>query len=234
MPGISFRYDVSATSTKENDDRQNLTLQALSSAIYNHHCKQEILLKDHPYLLACTKYAEYPVQTFELRGTDFWVCIEGKIYGKELSVIKNELVELLSHIFSRSNNSTLAKERDKLLDWLLKTDGEFVVCALNKKTRDFIILNDVLGRLPLYYYYSDDLGLLISRELQFIANHIENKATDDKFDKMAIAQYLLFGYPLHNRTLARNVYRVQPASLIRMHNNNNNKNTIGKVELRRQ
>jgi asparagine synthase (glutamine-hydrolysing) len=221
MPGISFRYNISNTSTKINDDHHHLTLQALNSTIYNHHYKRKILLKDQPYLLACTKYSEYPIKTFEDMGTDYWICIEGKIYGKEDSVIKNELVDLLNPIFSCSNNSTLAREKDKLLNWLLKTDGEFVICVLNKKTRDFIILNDVLGRLPLYYYYSDDLGLLISRELQFIAYLTENEATDDKFDRMAIAQYLLFGYPLHNRTLLRNVHRVQPASLIRIHNNKN-------------
>ena len=83
-------------------------------------------------------------------------------------------------------------------------------------------MNDILGRLPLYYHYSIKLGLIISRELQFIS-FLTGEANGGKFDRMAIAQYLLFGYPLGERILQADIFRVKPASLIRIHNNNKSK-----------
>ena len=42
--------------------------------------------------------------------------------------------------------------------WLSTTDGEFVIYALNKKSDEFVVINDILGRLPVYYYSDDDVA----------------------------------------------------------------------------
>ena len=60
--------------------RDGLFRKALTSIMHNEFYKREILLNDDPYLLGCTKYPEYPVKIFE--NSEFWVCFEGKIYGK--------------------------------------------------------------------------------------------------------------------------------------------------------
>ncbi len=84
---------------------------------------------------------------------------------------------------------------------------------MNKGNNEIAIINDALGRLPMYYYKADG-QLLISREIRFISTLINIK----KFDKMAIAQYLLFGYSLGKRTLLENISRLEAATLINLNN----------------
>jgi asparagine synthase (glutamine-hydrolysing) len=95
----------------------------------------------------------------------------------------------------------------------LKTDGDFILVVLDKSTNDLFLLNDVLGRLPLYYY-EDQTGIILSREFQFVSKMIGIK--NNKFDKMAMAQYLLLGFVLGKRTFLNNVQRVEPATLIKI------------------
>lgn len=227
MPGITLWYDGSSSSSSNIKYEYDRFLKALESSSYNENYKQEILLKEQHYLLASSRYSEYPIKIFE-DISDFWICIEGRIYCKDDSVLKDELENLLNYVFTTytfdatedNSSQTKAQENnEKLVNWLLKTDGEFILYALNKKTKDFAIMNDALGRLPFYYHNNVHLGLIISRELQFTSQFIQS-ANDGKFDRMAIAQYLLFGYPLGKRTLLANVSRVQPGSLLRICDNN--------------
>ena len=97
------------------------------------------------------------------------MCLEGKIYGKQDNIIKDEINHLVSIVFGKKSSNEAEKET--VSDWLIKTDGDFVIYALNKETRDLAILNDVLGRLPIYYY-GDDSKLLVSREIEFISHII--------------------------------------------------------------
>jgi asparagine synthase (glutamine-hydrolysing) len=226
LPGITLWYDGSRSSSNIKYEYDRF-LEALESSFHNENYKQEILLKEQHYLLASSRYSDYPIKIFE-DISDFWICIEGRIYCKDDSIIKDELENLLNYVFTTySFNATNDKSsppkpqenNEKLVNWLLKTDGEFILYALNKKTKDFAIMNDALGRLPFYYHNNVHLGLIISRELQFTSQFIQS-ANDGKFDRMAIAQYLLFGYPLGKRTLLANVSRVQPGSLLRICDNN--------------
>jgi asparagine synthase (glutamine-hydrolysing) len=226
LPGITLWYDSSRSSSNIKYEYDRF-LKALESSFHNENYKQEILLREPHYLLASSRYSEYPIKIFE-DISDFWICIEGKIYCKDDFVIKDELENLLNYVFTTySFNATEdkscppkpAENNEKLVNWLLKTDGEFILYALNKKTKDFAIMNDALGRLPFYYHNNGHLGLIISRELQFTSQFIQS-ANDSKFDRMAIAQYLLFGYPLGKRTLLANVSRVQPGSLLRICDSN--------------
>ncbi len=217
MPGISLKCILYKEGMEEDCGAMHEEfLKALSSTLYNDSYKLEILLKEHPHLLGCTRYPEYPVRILE--NSAFWICLEGKIYDKEEQVVNNEIIELISLIFSNK----LIRDEDKeiIADWLLQTDGEFIIYALNKSTRDFVIMNDVLGRLPLYYYYKHEIEFIVSRELPFISHLIKDDVdNDNKFDRMALAQYLLIGNALGKRTLVRNIYRLEPATIVTIRDN---------------
>jgi asparagine synthase (glutamine-hydrolysing) len=190
-------------------------LNALDSVIYNDSYKREILLTNDHYLVGCTKYAEYPTSLIE--NGEYWVCIEGKIYGKSDSVLKNEIFSLLKHVFKGIHRS----DRDKkiITDWLLQADGDFMIYAFNKNTKEFVIMNDALGRLP-FYYYKDNEKIIASREIQFVSYSIkDNKENHNIFDKLGLAQLLLFSYTLGNRTALNNVYRLEPATVLRIYCN---------------
>jgi asparagine synthase (glutamine-hydrolysing) len=190
-------------------------LNALDSVIYNDSYKREILLTNDHYLVGCTKYAEYPTSLIE--NSDYWVCIEGKIYGKSGSVLNNEIFSLLNYVFKGIHRSD--RERKIIADWLLQTDGDFIIYAFDKNTNDFVIMNDALGRLP-FYYYKDKEKIIASREIQFISYSIkDNQENHNIFDKLGLAQLLLFSYTLGNRTPLNNVNRLEPATILRIYCN---------------
>jgi asparagine synthase (glutamine-hydrolysing) len=80
-------------------------------------------------------------------------------------------------------------------------------------------MNDALGRLP-FYYYKDNEKIIASREIQFVSYSIkDNKENHNIFDKLGLAQLLLFSYTLGNRTALNNVYRLEPATVLRIYCN---------------
>ena len=196
-----------------------LYLSALDSVMHDTSYRQEILLKQESFLVVCTKYPEYPTTIYE--NDNFWVCIEGKIYGKDDSKLEKEIDTILFEIFV-SGKYKEKRDSTEVDKWLARTDGEFIIYALNKKDKEFVVINDILGRLPLYYY-NDDAKVIISRELSLVTHLIwrdddGDSSTKNKylFDKMSIAQYLLFGYTLDKRTLLNDIYRMQSGSLARL------------------
>jgi asparagine synthase (glutamine-hydrolysing) len=199
LPGISFIFD----SKNEIIKKESEILQSLKSIIHTEQYKHEIFLDEKSFFLGCTRYDEYPVKFFET--DEFYICLEGQIYNKN-SKLKSSLVDLAKMIVQNKKNMN-----EELAKWLLDTDGDFVIVIKPKNRSRIYIINDVLGRLPLYYYKRDG-KLFVSREMQFIINLIE----DNKFDRMAIAQYLLFGYSLGKRTLFEDINRLKPASIIKI------------------
>lgn len=211
MPGISLKYVLNKEGIEKDQCDADVFLKALNSTIYNESYKSELLLKDGPYLLGCTSYPEYPIKIFE--NSEYWVCLEGKIYDKQ--EVDDEIYDLMKCIFS---NRSISHENKKIIsDWLLKTDGDFIIYALNKKTEDFVILNDVLGRLPLYYYWEHATELIVTRELPLISYLTQDNVDNtSKYDRMGIAQYLLLGFPLGKRTLLSDIRRVEAATILKI------------------
>ena len=218
MPGISLICSITNEKNKtDNKSNNDQFLKGLATILYNDSYNREILLEVDPYLVACTRYKEYPVKIFN--SSEFWVCVEGKIYDKTVSLLEDEISILIRRIFE----ATFLSEIDKnvIAEWLLNTDGDFVLYALNKNTKDFVIMNDVLGRLPFYYYHNDDREIIASREIQLIGYLTHNKTDDNnRFDKIGMAQVLLFSHTLGKRTLLSNIHRLEPASLLMIHHKN--------------
>lgn len=200
MPGISFIYN-----SKGNlKQKESQILFSLNSGVHDEHYKQEILYNENAYFLGCTRYDKYPFVLFE--NDEFSIYLEGQIYGHDNSNINTELNNIAKYIFHNSNI-----QKNEIVKWLLNIDGDFIIFILSKCTKEICIINDALGRLPLYYHNVNG-ELLVSRELRFISNLISDK----QFDRMAIAQCLLFGYPLGKRTLFENVLYLKPGSLIKI------------------
>lgn len=217
MPGISLKCVIAEDNHESNDISTNrLFLDRLSTLLYNDDYVKEILLKEDPYLVACTRYKEYPVKIIET--DEFWVCVEGKIYNKTVPLLEDEIRFLLKRIFAATSISKV--DKNAIAEWLLTTDGDFILYALNKSTKDFVIMNDVLGRLPFYYHHKRERGIIASREIQLLGDSINhNEDADNKFDKIGLAEVLLFSHTLGKRTLLSNIDRLEPASLLRIHGN---------------
>lgn len=179
----------------------------------------DVLYNDANMIIGRSYYNGYPFAVFQSKkGVTL---IDGAIYNKSNGKVKRELDKI------SLAESSLTKLLDKVKKFLLTTHGEFIVVKYNKEMQKCLIFNDALGRLPLYYCsscnrFSDKI--VMSREVKFIIPFL--KKTD--FDILALAEYLLFGYPLGERTLLKDIKRLPPAAIL-MKDAKNNEFLLKKV-----
>jgi asparagine synthase (glutamine-hydrolysing) len=215
MPGISLRYDLKRDLNDGLENRNELFINASTSAIYNNDYQRKVLMTD-PCLVINTSYAGYPVKIFD--NQKYWACIEGKIYGKNEAIQEREITHLIDTIFSTRMISD--DQKGIISDWLLQTDGDFVLYVIDKKTKDFFLINDLLGRLPLYYYLNKASELIVTREIRMMSRLKKTGYIKGNiFDMYGIAQFLLFSHTLGRRTLLQDIFRIEPATLLIIHNN---------------
>lgn len=200
MPGISLICDFERDIT----DREAEIFRALDSMLHTSEYKREILLRNRQYLLGSTRYEDYPIQSFE--SDDSIILLEGELYGLSFDEVKLELCKLTNMIGQAKEDNY-----DRLRTWLLNTDGVFVITVVSKDGNSIAIINDALGLLPLYYW-QDNKGLQVSREIRFITS-LRNEMT---FDRLGMGQYMLFRYTLGERTLFQNIRRLRPAAMVRV------------------
>ena len=158
------------------------------------------LLNEKNIIIAKNIYNEYPVQ-MESRN-NLTIIIEGKIYNKKKNLYLLEIFELFSEL-DESVNSL------KIKNWLINTDGDFIIYVYNHTDSSISILNDVFGRLPLYYYSHKD-EIIVSRYIKFIKN-CKSKLNPDR---MYLAQFMLLGYSLGTRTIIGQVDQLTSGSLL--------------------
>lgn len=186
MPGLSLEIDTGTEAEFE---------AKLADLTYFDGYTKEVLYTDGRLKLGWSGYDRYPIRTFETE-THF-LALEGELYAT--ADIETELRSVLEALEEG--------DTDRLEEWLLNRDGEFLLVAVEKSSGTVRILNDVLGRLPVYSY-ADGKTVLVSRELGLLVDH-----ADIGIDEMAVAQMLLFGYPLGQRTLYDPIEQLAPGSV---------------------
>lgn len=196
MPGISLVYNLADEINRSAIENSVGTMRYFASYF------QETLLDRPSCFIVSTRYPDYPIIAFE--NDYFQFVVEGHIYDKSPHQVQREISALASDIFQPNPQSSLTK-------WLLSTDGEFVVIIYEKQSNRLALFNDILGRLPLYFHQNSN-QVLVSRDIRFIANLLPVR----QFDRMALAQYLLLGFPFGQRTLFENVDLLPPATVIHL------------------
>ncbi len=199
MPGISLVHRKNGIAPIE----RALIGAALGSAVQHGGYRKSTLVDGKDLFLGATRHSKYPVTVFE--SGELFVCVEGRIYGKPPGVVRHELLNLSPSIFAGSRGY-----KEQIVRWLFDTDGDYIVFILHKPSGELCIFNDALARLPLFYHNSGG-ALIVSREPRFITNVLGRV----QFDRESIAQYLLFGYPLGDRTVFSDIHQMFPASIIR-------------------
>ncbi|QLG48573.1 asparagine synthase-related protein [Natrinema halophilum] len=189
MVGISGR-------TTNHDDRS--FAGSLEPLTHTDRYQAEVVFDSPSCSVGTTAYPEYPLRIVE--DDHCWVCLEGRIYDRDEESVERELLDVANHVL-------VADDDEFLADWLLETDGEFLLVAVDKDSGRLGLLNDPLGRLPAYYFH-DGETFLFSRELRYLIN----EAPIDGFDPMGVAQCLLFGYSLGDRTLVDGANRLRPGT----------------------
>lgn len=163
---------------------------------------RRLVWQDQHSHLSCTTRQHYPVFAWETE--DMLVHLEGRIYHPEEPQLITQLSDLAHLIFTQKIDP-----RSRLAGWLRRTDGDFLLVLVNKADGRIAVINDVFGRLPTYIHLRDG-RLILARDLRRVTQALG--AAD--FDRMALAQYLLLGFPLGNRSWFAGIEYLEPASLI--------------------
>ena len=198
MPGISFVCNLKGGMVSDSPH----IAESLRSLLYDaRYVKHDWLIDDFSYL-GYTAYPEYPMERVDFG--DITVFLEGQFYPCDSGRSKKALRELTERAFP-----SIDDHPDRLLPWITMADGDYIVLLYHNGTREIVIVNDFFGRLPVYCYRTPS-QFMFSRDLRFISR----LAGLTRFDRMALAQHLLVGYPLGKRTLLEGVHRLSPASCI--------------------
>src|SRR5690554_2619065 len=200
MPGISLILNKNKLPVEHSKIESILT----SQNFLDNYIDKTFVKNDNIFIGANT-YQHYPVRLIE--SEKYYIIIEGKIYNKEDKILEDELKELAEKTGMNNFNQHLK-------DWLTESDGDFLIYIINKNNNDVYIFNDMFGRLPFYYKRENDGTVICSRYLNFI----KELSASTEIDKMAVAQFLLFGYLLYKRTMFSQVNQLRPASLLIINN----------------
>ena len=185
MPGLSLIKNVSGQLNFDAVEKLIESLNPLNNYSTN------ILTSDQNLVAGWVTNETYPIKIININN--YTVIVEGKIYNKTEEVLNSELSCIINTFPKNTCN-------DDLKTWLLTNDGDYIIYFIDKKNYDIYIVNDVFGRLPLYFSEYNN-QYMVSRYLKFI-NSVSKK---NDFDKIAIAEYLLIGYPIGSRTLFKSI-----------------------------
>lgn len=128
------------------------------------------------------------------------IYIEGKVYNYPEPEVDKRLSQLVTDLrFQNTSN----------IEQLLNDfDGDYVLVVFDKQLKKISILNDIYARLPVYYAHTPQ-GFVISRNQLAIVEAL--KTTE--LDRFAIAELLLFGFFISDRTLIEGISKLSPSTL---------------------
>jgi asparagine synthase (glutamine-hydrolysing) len=208
MPGVTLSYLFEPTRgsvgrTDGTPSARALVRRGLDRALTLDHFEATPLVDEGPFAAGAVSYANYPVRELDVDGGR--AILEGRIYTADPGATAREAVQ---HVLDDAGG--------RLADWVGSTDGEFVLTVYDPAEERLTVVNDVFGRLPLYWTESDG-RLTVSRDLSALLTADPGRrrvAADQQFDEMGIAQSLLFGFPLGTRTLFDGVTKLAPGTLL--------------------
>ena len=111
-----------------------------------------------------------------------------------------------------------------------KIEGMFAIVIYDIKKEKLILIRDIAGQKPLFYFYKDN-NLFFSSELKVI---IENSIVKKRLDFNSLADYLKFGNSLSPYTLIDNIFQLQAGHYLILNLKNKEFQIKNYFELRKQ
>lgn len=189
MPGFTLIYQQNGLS-----DSVKSRAERLVDATF----KIEFISRTNKFMLLFRDGNHYP---YEIIETDQYIAIvEGKIYDFPDTIDIN----FRSHLQLIFNSENPYEE----LEYFHELDGEFIIYLLDKKGDRYLVINDFLGRLPVYVYRGNQF--ILSRDI-YVLDKITTGIT---FEEQSIYEFLRLGYSLGNHTLYQDIKRFPSSSLL--------------------
>lgn len=193
MPGIH-------TVIQKNFNVKPINKSDFNFALHLKNYKVAILSEDDSICMALTYYDGYPFQKLSTESAE--IIIEGLIYNISSSERELALTQIALQFVNNGNYRELIKK------FVEHVDGDFIIQIFDKKNKKLLIFNDLLNRLSLYIYFSKNL-FVVSKEIKTILNFIPKV----RFNKTALAEYVIREYPLGNKTIFDNIHRFSPSDM---------------------
>jgi asparagine synthase (glutamine-hydrolysing) len=204
MPGLHLLSSIEDQRQISPDDRKKF-FEILRGLCHFDWYETEILRDERNLVVGRSFYSGYPFTVFQ--DDKYLTVIEGAIYNKSTSNVREELSKI------SLTECSFDESADKVSAFLRGNHGEFLVVKCDKRNGNCLVFNDALGRLPFYYckpLQTSSTLIVMSREVKFIVPFLHGS----DLDKTAFGEYLLFGYPLGERTLWKDVKRLLPGSML--------------------
>jgi asparagine synthase (glutamine-hydrolysing) len=232
MPGISIHSGSLDTAIASDEH--------LEALLHDERYEKSIIAEEESYTLAYTGYPTYPVEVVQVG--EYLIVFEGYIYDWDRSDLRSELNTLVRDRFGGFENTEAISEWIQAIDGeftliavnestedvtvigdclgrlplYYATAGTDVVIS-----REHRFVVDCLADAGAGSTTEADGGVVPGNPNEHRSQHlsVENvspAAREIGFDKMAIAQFLLFGHTLGDRTLIEGVKRLPPAPFVRI------------------
>lgn len=195
MPGINI------VATNGDLSRQTV-MNGYSDTCQQEGDKIEEYFADENAAISCSMYRGYPILTDAEKF--FFIVCEGLIYNKTDDIIKHQLAGIAQNYVENKDF------KKAIIDFIESSDGDYLIAIHFITLKEIIIFNDRWARLPCFYSAQENV-FAFSRSLKFILNIIPKI----RFNNVAMSEFLIFGYNLGQKTLVRDVQRMNPASLLR-------------------
>ena len=100
-------------------------------------------------------------------------------------------------------------------EYINKFNGQFAITFIDSKTDSIYLIRDRLGQKPLFYSISNS-NLFFGSNLISVSKLSKNKKTDEN----QLLNYLNLGVVPSPNTIIKNIYKVEPGSVIKVQMNN--------------
>jgi hypothetical protein len=193
MPGLhTIMGNVTSTPLKKSD---------FSFTLHKKNFEITILSQNSDYCTAISFHDEFPFQKWE--DSEIHIVLQGLIYNRTDDDIQTNLWKIAEHFVHKNDYKKLVK------NFVESSDGDYTVQILHKTSNRILFFNDYLGRFSLYYYCKDNI-FVCSTEIKTILNFIPKI----RINKSSLVEFLMFQFPLGNKTLFSDIFITLPSQMI--------------------
>src|SRR5574338_176374 len=150
-------------------------------------------------------YEGYPFTVF--KDENWIVVVEGMIYNLSNGELKKNCA-LLADKFVNDD-----KYLDEVNQFADQCDGDFIVQIFDKKSGKYLVFNDYLARLPLYYSFGNEI-LTISRDIKTNLEFVSKI----NIDLTAVTEFLMLSYTFGDKTYFKDIKRLEPYQILIVEN----------------
>lgn len=153
-----------------------------------------------------TKNDKFPFDKVNVDDKNYLMHLDGVILNAD---------ELLNEYNSKNISKLLIKLWKKYKYNVARyLKGSFALVIFDKKTNDFLISNDLLGKRDLYYYLTDNV-VLYSESFNNLVRTIKDKRIKTTLDAKSCSEMCSYGHIKNNRTYIKEVSYLGPFEYIK-------------------